>query len=300
MRTLPNCIVMLIALNNAIFSFADSSFSFDASLGRKYDDNVSVQEIDANTAQSDQANLAALALGYDYRLGSNNEININVSLSKTDYNELDAFDIDTYIGSVNFIHEFDHFKSGLSLRHAESELGGDNFLTLDQVSPYITTFIAKNWFLRTAYTRTKKDLIGRQDKDADRDALSSDIYYFFNGLRSYCIVGYKYSYEDAQLNLYDYDSHTIKARYIRNFSLFSQGIKWRVGLKYENREYDDINPIIQAARSDDRASFESSLEVTIAGDFFAKIEYERNDYQSNLNSADYTQNEIALSLGYEY
>lgn len=275
-------------------------FSFEANVGRKYDDNVSVDELDSSTGLGDHANLYKAAAGFNYQLGESGKLSGRYSYSGTAYDTFDQFDIDTTLATLGYAHDFGGYKAGFSFRRADSELGGDDFLALDQFSVYFSTFLKKKLFFKTSYTLSDKDFDSRDDRDADKSALAADLYYFANGVKNYYLVGYKYTDEDANVAFYGYQSHKVKARYVVNFSLFERRLKWKIGLSHEQRDYADINPSIGEERSDDRTALQTSLEIPIGKDFFAMLELERANYDSNLESADYSQNEISFRLGYKY
>jgi len=277
-----------------------SPFSFEFSAGAEYDSNVSVSAIDSNTGADDFAAVLDADIKFKTELGNDTELKLGYSFSQSLHDEFSNFDIQTHFSSVDLSHDFGAFDAGAAYRFAYSRLGGAGFLTLQQISPYASTFLSKKLFVRGAYTYTDKDFKNRIDRDAMVHAGGADVYYFVDGVRTFFVAGYKYESEDAIDPQFDFNSHHFKVRFSKRFSIGGREAKFKLGWRYEIRDYTSITPSIGVQRDDDRHRFQAELEVKITNRVFGVIEYEYSDYTSNLASADYTQNLAGARLGVEF
>jgi len=282
---------------NEIDEQRNNPFSFEVSAGAEYDSNVSVDAIDVNTAADDYAAVLDAKIGFDSEISENTEFKLGYSFSQSLHGEFTNFDIQSHFASADVSRDFGGFDLGTAYRIAYSRLGGAGFLTLQQVSPYASTFLTKKIFLRAAYTYTDKNFENRIDRDSTVHAGGADIYYFVNGVRTFFVTGYKYESEDALDSQFDFDSHHFKIRFSQRFLIGQRSAKLKIGWRYEVRDYSSITPSIGILRDDDRHRFQAELEIPITDRIFGSLEYEYSDYSSNLPSADYNQNLAGVRLG---
>jgi hypothetical protein len=276
----------------------DSPLSFEVSAGAEYDSNVSVAAIDANTGADDFAAVLDAKIGFETELGDNTEFNLGYNFSQSLHDQFSNFDIQTHFASADISHDFGAFDAGAAYRFAYSRLGGAGFLTLQQFSPYVSTFLAKKLFVRGAYTYSDKDFENRVDRDSTVHAGGADIYFFADGVRRFFVVGYKYEDEDAFDPQFDFQANHFKARFTQRFPVGSRDAKFKLGWRYEMRDYSSLTSTpLGVMRDDDRHRFQAEVEIPITDIVFGNIEYEYSDYSSNLASADYSQNLVSARLG---
>jgi hypothetical protein len=154
--------------------------------------------------------------------------------------------------------------------------------------------------VRADYTFTDKNFHNRVDRDAEVHAGGADVYYFLNGVRTYFVVGYKYEDEDAVADQFDFKAHNIKVRFAQRFPLGSRDAKFKIGWRYENRDYSAVTPSIGAIRDDERNRFQAELETPFTDRIFGQLEYEYSDFSSNLPSANYKQHLASARLGVKF
>ncbi len=275
----------------------DSPLSFEISAGAEYDSNVSVAAIDTNTGAGDFAAVLDAGIDFETELGSDTEFNLGYNFSQSLHDQFTNFDIQTHFASASVSHDFGAFDAGGAYRYAYSRLGGTGFLTLQQFSPYVSTFLAKKVFVRTAYTYSDKNFKNRIDRDSTVHAGGADVYFFADGVRRFFVVGYKYEDENAVDPQFDFQANHFKARFTQRFPVGSRDAKLKLGWRYEMRNYSSITPSIGAIRDDDRHRFQAEVEIPITDIVFGNIEYEYSNYSSNLPSADYNQNLVSARLG---
>jgi len=271
--------------------------SFQVGTGLEYDSNVAVLDLDSTTNAGDTAVL--LDLGVDYDLPADRRLGFQTGyhFSQTLHQDFDTFDVRIHRGSAAASYDLGRLDAGASLQHAQAELDGEDFLTLTQLSPYVSRLLGKRLFLRLAYARSDKDFAGRPERDATNDSLAADAYVFVNGLTTYLVFGYRYDDEDALDAQFDYAGHKLHAQLSKRIALAARELTSKTYLRYETRDYANPTPSINAERGDDRWQIESTLELPVGERVIARFSYKHSDNRSNLSSVDFDEN--VVSVGFE-
>ncbi len=285
-------------------NFADrvkeSPFSIDFSTGIEYDTNVSVVEVDTSTAEGDFAALLDLGIEYETEIAPDTSLEIGYDFGQDIQFDFTDFNTQTHRGSLELSHDFGDVDVGASYQFIHSRLGGDGFLTINRVSPYVSTYVGdRTAYLRGSYIYTDKNFVGVADRDSDVNAINGEVFYFLNGLTTYFILGYRYESEDAVGPEFDFTAHNTKLRVIQRFPLGDRRAKFRAGWRYENRNYDSITPSIGAIRDDERHKFDASVEIPLNDIFYAELEYNYDIFNSNLPSVDFNQSVVTFRIGGE-
>ena len=277
---------------------AKNPFRVRASVGWEYDSNVSVDEVDVDSTAGDSSIALAANLSYKNALTKDTSGSISYGFSQNDYSDFSAFDLRTQTLSGNLTHDFGKFKGGATLRHITADLDSEDFLTLDQVSLFANRFVNKTVYLHGEYTYTDKELDSFSGRDATKNAISTDVYFFLDGAKRFWVLGYKYEDEDANEAQFDRTIHSFKVRYNRRFSALGREMKAKFKGRYQLRDYDSITPSIGEIRDEDRLRLGVELEIPLKNRFFMVLEYEYADFSSNLLSADYTQSVVGVKVGW--
>jgi hypothetical protein len=284
----------------AVNSASGTTFRFEGKAGAEYNSNVSVSELDTSTGEGDWAatiNLLAEATlipvekltlrgGYDF--------------TQTLHNEFDAFDLTIHRGYAELAYDFDVVTFGVLGNLAQASLDGDEYLTYSQVSPYLSKQFGETLFLRGAYASTEKEFDGRPTRDATQDAVSADAYFFLDGVRRYLVLGGKAMEEDAEDAALDWSGGSGKVRLVQRFEGLGREMTFRAGAEYEQRDYDNVTPLIGVAREDKRTMLDLSLEAPLGERFFVEASYRYGNYSSNLASADFDEHVGAIKVGVKY
>lgn len=283
---------------SVIDTVKDSPFSVELSAGVEYDSNVSIIEIDTQTAEGDFAALIDFGLEYETDLTDNTSLEIGYDFGQDIQFDFSNFDTQTHRGSVELSHDFGAVDGGISYQLVHSRLDGAGFLTLNRLSPYVASYVAdRKAYVRASYIYTDKNFIGRTDRDSEVHAGSAEVFYFVNGLNTYVIAGYRFETEDAVAAEFDFDSHNTKLRLVQRINMGERRARLRGGWRYENRNYSSLTPSIGAVRDDERHKFDISLEVPFNDIMFAELEYNYDIFNSNLPSADFNQSVATVRLG---
>lgn len=291
--------MMMIAQGARARSGPEDTISFSGELqaGATYDSNVSVDDLDANTGLGDWAATIDASGELKARLSSRTDASLSYDFSQSLHQDFTEFDLQSHLASASVSHSFGKLRTGAAYRYIHANLGGDSFVTMNQVSPYVSFRISKALMLRADYSFTDKNFAGRTDRDAKTHASAIDAYYFINGSRTVLLVGYKYTHEDANDARYDHNGHSFKVRLTQKLTIGRQDAILRLGWRHDRRDYTGITPSILMKRKDIRDRLQTDLELPISRRFFVAAEYEYGNYNSNLPIVDFRQSVVAIKLG---
>lgn len=269
-------------------------------VGGEYDTNVSVDEVDLSSGQSDYATIIDLELGLKRTLSERTEASLNYDVSKSSYQEFSNVDRFTHILGADINTDLGSSNASLSAYYIDSRLDGDAFLKYTRISPSLSGFLSKRWFARGAYVYSERSIDERSQRDAETQTGEFDLYYFHRGLRSYLNFGYRYRDEEAVADELDFDAHSLKLRYIRRFDTGERKVKVEAAVRYEVRNYSSDEPTIGVKRTDDRLRLKLDLEIPLNQAFAWQWYLSYGDYISNLPRADFTQTIFGTRLQYTW
>ncbi len=277
-----------------------NGFSAVVSVGLEYDDNLSVIELDQFSSEDDMSLLVGLDARYNHALAADTNVEFGYAFSRSFHDDYNDFDIQSHQLSADINHQFGDTKGGLTYRFFDFELGNEELLDYQQLSPYVSRLFGSDIYTRAAYTYSRKDYDAQADsgRNAKTDAVDLDVYYFLNGSSLYLSGSYGYRDENATANQYDYNSNIFKVGVTKKLSVVDYETKMKLAYRYEDRDYSSVTPSIGDKRSDTRKRTRFSWEWELDEDMVTTFEYEYNDNKSNLSSADYDQNLVSLNFEY--
>jgi hypothetical protein len=288
------------AANSAANTTSGATLRFEGKAGAEYNSNIAVADIDANTGEGDWAATINLLAEATLIPVSKLTLRGGYDFSQSLHDEFDAFDLAIHRGYAEIAYDFDVVTAGVLGNLAQASLDGDEYLTYSQVSPYLSRQFGKTLFLRAAYAATEKEFSGRPERDATSDAVSVDAYVFLDGVKRYLVLGGKATEEDANAAEFDYNAGAAKARLVQRFDAMGREMTFRAGAEYEQRDYDNVTPLIGVAREDKRTTLDLSLEAPLGKRFFVEGSYRYGNYSSNLASADFDEHVGAIKVGVKY
>ncbi|MEP1470519.1 MAG: surface lipoprotein assembly modifier [Halieaceae bacterium] len=275
-------------------------FSAEVGVGVEYDSNISVEEVDRASSESDYALTLDANLEMKQDFSDTTELSLNYDYSQNKYNEFSQVDRQTHILGSDLAFKIRELDSSISGYYINSRLDGSKFLELYRLSPSISGFLAKKWFARGAYVYSDKSIESNSDRDAQTNAGEADLYFFRRGLRSYFNFGYRFKDEDAEADQLDYQSNSIKIRYVHRLDIWSRLAKFELSWRYEDRDYSSDTPSIGEEREDKRHRWRADVEMPLIGKSAIQIYYGYSDYDSNLPASDYTQTIIGSRVTYRW
>jgi len=264
-------------------------WEFTLGVGGEYDSNVSVTEVDTSSGEGDRAAVFEAGVRGRRRIGERSEVTINYDFSSTLYEEFGNVDRQTHLGGALFTHNLGPATIGMSGYLIHSRLDGNAFLDYRRFSPSVSGFVAKKWFLRGALVTSRRNISGRNERDADSEAFEADLYYFWRGLRSYFNVGYRWRQEDAVAGEFDFESHGLKLRYIQRVDLLGRQGKAELSWRYEDRDYGEPTPEIDELRRDQRSRWKLDFSMPLTDRLKLELYTSYGNYRSNLPRVDFTQ-----------
>lgn len=294
-KLLRSAVVFSCALS-APKLLAQTAFSGAIGAGYEYDSNVSVDELEQASNLGDQALVSSLDLAVDTEFNDSTEASLSYGYSRVDYQTFDALSRETHMLGANLSADIEPVTVGLNYFYISALLDGSDFLTYQRISPSVSGFLSKRWFLRGAYVHGEKEVSRRQGRNAINDGLELDSYYFWRGLRRYFNIGYTYRMEDSQAPRFDYTAHQMKVRFVQRIELVGKLATLELGARYEVRDYSSPTLSIGERRDDDRMRVKLELEVPLGTRFQWLVYTGYSDYASNLPSADYDQTLIGSRL----
>lgn len=275
---------------------AKNQVTAELEAGGEYTSALAVEELDRSTSESDTAMVLRGKVDGQWGAAEKTTLKGGYSYLSKNYRDNSDFDLAIHQLFADASYDFDVLTLGASHFLAMAELDGDDFLDLNQSSLYASKLFDKRIFLRLAADFRDKEFDGRPERDAYSKGLGSDLYVFFNNAKSYVSVGLSGEAEDAQAPELDYDGLGLRSKISHAFPLMNRGSKVSLSYNYVDRDYDNTDPLIGAARDDRRHAtrLEWELELVPHLDLVSGVEY--RDYNSNLTSANYSETLASLAL----
>lgn len=270
--------------------------SFEVGAGLEYDSNVAILELDAQTGAGDAAASLEFGVAYDRPADAKLDFGAGYNFSDTAHEDFSEFDVRIHRASANASYDLGRFDVGATLQHADAELDGAEFMTLTQLSPYLSRLVGRRLFLRFAYADTHKDFADNPARNAATDSFSSDAYVFVNGLKTYLVFGHRYDDEDARAAELDYTGQRFGVQLSQRFSAGAREITLRAHLRAESRDYRSVTPSLGEVRRDDRRELGAVADIPLGPRVLARIGVRRADNESNLAGVDFAETVVSISF----
>ena len=281
-------------------TFAGSEFEVELAVGYAWDDNVGLDELERATGESDEVTSLEAQGSALFAFQDRVSLRLSAGLTDDSYQKFSQVDRRTESIGVNLEAKLGKTAVGINWFDVSADLNSDPFLTYERLSPYVSGFVSKKWFLRGEYVYGKKTIARRLGREADSHSVSIDSYYFIQGLKRYAVLGYTFRADDARANRYDYNSHALKVRFIQRETVGGLPLEFEVEGKFEDRQYKAPDPMIRAEREDTRWRFSTELRLIVTDHASVVVHLKNSDYDSNLPTASYSDlvvgTEIRLSF----
>ena len=279
---------------------AGSEFEMELAVGYAWDDNVGLDELERATGESDEVTSLEAQGSALFAFQDRVSLRLSAGLTDDSYQKFSQVDRRTESIGVNLEAKLGKTAVGINWFDVSADLNSDPFLTYERLSPYVSGFVSKKWFLRGEYVYGKKTIARRLGREADSHSVSIDSYYFIQGLKRYAVLGYTFRADDARANRYDYSSHALKVRFIQRETVGGLPLEFEVEGKFEDRQYKAPDPMIRAEREDTRWRFSTELRLIVTEHASVVVHLKNSDYDSNLPTASYSDlvvgTEIRLSF----
>lgn len=269
-------------------------------VGAEHNNNLSVAELESASGQSDTAATLDGSVNLQWQATPKFTVESGYSYTMSRYQDIDSFDLDLHLLFADVAYDFGAFTLGGNHYYALADLGGDGFLDLKQSSLYAGKLFGQNWYLRGALNTSDKNFDNFDQRDADNDGVSVDLYRFFNQGRSNVTLGYAREEEDTLGPSFDYTADTLRLRLSHRFQLASREATLQLGYRYQDRDYAAPTPSIGVPRDDSQRVADARIEVKLLGELAFVGRIEQGDYRSRLATADFSDRRIAAQLRYSF
>ena len=277
-----------------------SEFALELAAGYAWDDNVGLDELERATGESDEVTTLEAQGSALFRYKDRASIRFSAGMVDDSYQKFSQVDRRTESLGVNFETQLGQLTAGINWFDVSADLDDEQFLKYERLSPYLSGFVSKQWFLRGEYVYGEKEIARRPGREANSHSASLDSYYFLQGLKRYAVVGYTFRVDNARANRYDYDSHALKLRYVHRETLKGLPLELELEGKFEDRQYKAPDPMIRTEREDTRWRFSAELRLLFTEFASVAIHLKNSNYDSNLPTASYSDlvvgTEIRLSF----
>ncbi|MBE0486394.1 hypothetical protein [Marinobacter sp.] len=311
------CSVVLGLATPAMQVQADAGLNGYWSGGLEHDSNVTVDELNASSGQSDEA--WVLGAGLEGVLKPTKALNLTLGydLSGRRYHNLDQFDQDIHLLSADLSYDFDPVTVGASYHYSYATLDSDRFLDFRRTSLYLGSLIGENVYLMASVQDKSKEFDAGTARDSDIRGGSFDAFFFFNQARSNLILGVDLDDEDARSDAYDNRLIRFRAALVHRFVLAGQDSRFRLSWRYEDQEYDEVVITVEdnrplndfltrdlaertGQRVDKSRVIEASWRLGLNEVFSLEPRVSYGHYTSTLDSADYDRwvAGVALRAGF--
>ncbi len=300
MSSRPALLISFLLVLQSAVSSADAVISGAVAVGYEHDSNVAVEELDRSSGLGDSGLVSSFELDLDTDISETVNLVSSYSYSRIDYDTFDLLNRETHTFGLNLNIDFGSVNSATSYFYIQARLDGKDFLNYQRLSPALSGFISKRWFLRGAYVYAEKDVSSRPGRNATNNGAELDAYFFWQGLRRYINAGYQFRAENSEAARFDYHARQAKLRFVQRITLLERLSTLELGIRYEDRDYKEATPSIAKRRRDNRFRFKIEFEVPLTKSISWTAYSGYSDYQSNLPTADYEQTLIGTRIEWTF
>ena len=286
-------------LSLSAWSEESLEWSAEIEIGYGHDSNIVIDDVDLATERGDRFIDVGLASQLGYSLSEKLDLTIDALVSEKRYQNIDDFDGRLSMLSAGLERSLGNFDFGLNARYIDYQLDGDDFLALKQVTASLSTFPSRRTYTRFSYEISEETFEVDPDRDNTQDRFSLRGYLFLSGLQRYLVAGLSYASDDAEVDVFN--STTREASLSFRQILMQRDIPVTVELsyRYSLRDYrDEVHPLLGDFRHDRRRRLTVSADWKISQRLSVKADVYKNDYRSNLATADYDQGVGQLTVKY--
>jgi hypothetical protein len=298
--------VCVPALLSAASAGESKPFWLDVEAGAEYSDNVALEQSDLKASNGDVAATFEVDTGYKLVDEKDARVEIGYNAYQSIYQDLSAFNYLSQNPSLMAWIKPGGIKLGIEYSYTNSLLDNHFFLEQHMLSPTVSAFVSDDFYF-TAYYRYFDKNYNRSDdgRDAKTHSFGGDLYYYYDRPnKGYFSFGAGYTNEDTQSDAFDYSGFMGRAAVQYPIELFDLKGHVKLSYNYQKRDYDNAISLAVLpntdTRNDNRNTLKLSGDLSITDDLKALVEFRRVTRDSNLSTADYTENVGAASLKYSF
>lgn len=274
--------------------------SLEVSVGGEYDSNIVVPEADLLAAEGDFAAIFGADAQYKIVDGETGELYVGYRFDQTLYAELDAFNMQTHAGTFGGAVTAGKatFDANYSFYHIR--LGGDGLLNMHVISPSVSGFLTSKIYARAYYTYFDKSFSTLTERDAKTHYAGATVFHFFPNPKGYVSLGGRVDTEDAVDPALDFDGFELTGNLQLPVTSLNNEARVNFGVGYRDRDYDNITPLIGAARTEERYRARALFETPLSDHVGWQVQYRYTDRNSNFPVADYVEHRVTTEFSYKF
>lgn len=267
--------------------------------GLLYDDNVLTSEVDRVSEEEDAAGVFEVSAGYRLVERDAWHLETGYDFYQSAYLDESDFNLQVHSASLRGSRRTARFDATLDYRYTLSTLGGDRFLDIQEIRPALEFAPSPRWYAVVGPRIQLKAFEDDSDRDADQVSLGAENFFFFRQNRAWLQLGLAVESEDADASRFDWEGFAVGAGLHLPFRLRQADHELDLVYRLRFRDYDDVTPSIGRERDDRIHTARLRVSRRLSRSSELRLEYEYEDADSNLPSADYRQNNVLLSIGFE-
>lgn len=269
--------------------------------GGEYDNNITVDDTDTNSAVGDFVARFRARIGYDLHDKDNNRLTARYSFFQSLHEDLTDFDLQIHGFSLRGKTKLGKANLGATYRYDNISLGGDKFQDVHTIRPDIGLLVARRTYLTAFYEFRNQQFNNPllQERDATRHSLSSRVYFLLGQGRN-ITAGYTLARHNADNDAFTFWGHTFNATLKYPLGNDDLSSVFRLRYRYRIKNFEAVTPSIGEVREDRRHTVRAILEVPLSESWQSEAEYRLVASDSNLAAVDYTSHTFRVSIGYRF
>ena len=292
-----------VALSAAPFVHAESliagapeNLEVSAGGGLRYEDNLVVESLDVSSAQSDVAAVAKLDLGYDKdEAWGETDLRSGYSLEDRRYFEEKDFNLQVHYGYLDLSREVFDLTAGAMMDATYARVGGSSLLNSQKLTGYVTDLVTRQLYVRGSVGLERTTIEGNEGRDNNGQRLDGSAFYFLDGTEQYLTAKARFSREQADNDVFDYQAERISLGYVQRLGIPEQWpVRVRADWRYEMRRYGEFDPGLGVKRQDFRQRWRLRLDAPVTDAVSLQLKVEHRNYNSNNPALDFDDNRIQM------
>jgi len=274
--------------------------------GLFYDDNVVVEEIDAVSNRDDGGGVFEVSSVLDLPVADVFDLSLGYDFYQTLYFSSSELDLQSHTFTGSGTRALGEVDATLGYTFSLSTLDERRFLDFHELRTTLGWTAAEHWFLSPMVgLRIKRFERSRDDdRDAEQGVFGLLQLFALGGWDRYLTLAAEIEVEDADGGQFDYWGPVATAGLRIPIPLpgLDEAPRFDARYRFRWRDYsgeDDRIGSTGAERRDRIQQLRLRLDVPLLGGFSLRGQYQLEDSDSNLSSADYTSNRLDVLLRYE-
>lgn len=271
-------------------------WSLAAGVGMAYDSNVVRQEIDVQSDQPDGSGLFELAGTYQLPTGDLPDVELGYDLDQILYFEAHELDLQSHGFSVDVSERVGPLDAAFSYLFSLNLLDRSHYLDFHDIRTTAGFAPHPSWYGSLSPAIQLKRFEDDTRRDADQLSLGTLQLFALGGWHRYWLVGLEGVLSDARGSEYDLREIGAQTGFHWPLTVGEGQLPVDLRYRYRYRDYSHDTPSIGEERADSIHSLRLRSDVALARRVSLRLEYEFEASDSNLPSADYTDNVLSATL----